>query len=304
MRKVICLMGYHKTGTSWFQYELFNKNDCFHMLSRKLVRDTLVAPSSLEFDSSEARETFEREFQKAGEDQIMVLAEEELSGNPHNGGKGGYAEKELAERLQRTFADDELHVNLVLRNQLDMIRSTYRQYVKMGGRLSLKRYLHPKAGDRRDYFSYRYFRYSPMISYCYNLFGEGLHVFLYERFADEPEDFLKRFLNENGLGGLKIQVDTNRRINASINSSAASLQRLVNHISVVSDLNSENLINLPALGKVTRKLLVRWKAGKRRSGELGLGLMKEIEEEYRSDNRKLAELLGSKYSLETWGYPL
>lgn len=304
MRKIICLIGYHKTGTSWFQYELFSRNACFHMLNRKLVRDTLVAPGSLEFNPSHARETFEREFQKAGEDQIVVLAEEELSGNPHNGGKGGYAEKELAERLQRTFADDELHVNLVLRNQPDMIHSTYRQYVKMGGRLNLKRYLHPPAGDRRDYFSYRYFRYSPMVSYCRSVFGEALHVFLYERFADDSEDFLKRFLRENGLEGLKVQADTDRRINASISSSAANLQRLVNHISVVSDLNSENLINLPALGKVTRKLLVRWKAGKRGSGELGLGLKQEIEEEYRNDNRKLAELLGPKYSLETWSYPL
>jgi hypothetical protein len=274
------------------------------MLNRKLVRDTLVAPSSLEFDPSEAREAFEKEFQKAREDQVLVVAEEELSGNPHSGGKGGYAEKELAERLNKTFAGDELQVNLVLRNQPDMICSTYRQYVKMGGRLSLKRYLHPKAGDRRDYFSYRYFRYSPMVSYCRSLFGEALHVFLYERFADDSEDFLNRFLIENGLDGLKIQADTNRRINASISSSAANLQRLVNHISVVSDLNSENLINLPALGKVTKKLLVHWKAGPKRSGGSRRGLMQEIEEEYRSDNRKLAELLGSEYSLETWEYPL
>ena len=306
MRKIICLMGYHKTGTSWFQYELFSKNDCFYMLNRKLVRDTLVAPGSLEFDPSEARLTFEREFQNVRDDQIVVLAEEELSGNPHNGGKGGYAEKELAERLQRTFIGDELQVNLVLRNQPDMIRSTYRQYVKMGGRLNLKRYLHPTAGDRRDYFSYRYFRYSLMVSYCRSLFGEALHVFLYERFADDAEGFLKRFLSENGLDGLKIQADTDRRINASISSRATNLQRMINHISVVSDLNYENLINLPGLGKVTRKLLVRWKAGKRKSGKQGpgFGLNQEIEQEYRSDNRKLAELLGPKYSLETWGYPL
>ena len=144
--EVLIHIGYHKTSTTWFQKFLFNNSAIRFILPWRNpeILPVLVYPHALDFAPHTCRKYFQAailEAQNCG--LIPALSSEELSGNPHS---GGYASKELADRLAAVFP--EAKVLIVIREQKSMIVSTYKQYVKVGGTYSLANYLQPPVRGR------------------------------------------------------------------------------------------------------------------------------------------------------------
>ena len=91
IKKIIIHIGYHKTGTSWFQKTYFKLHPEFHLINRKFIQKHILKPSSYSFNSKEVKALFLKEVHDVSSDvKYFVISEEELTGNPHSGGKGGY----------------------------------------------------------------------------------------------------------------------------------------------------------------------------------------------------------------------
>lgn len=196
-------IGYHKTGSTWLQRELFNFNsDIFvplslkdvpnagKFLARNFIRSKekyLLSP----FDLNKA--TIMEELGAILEEidlknRIPVMSDERLSGNPHS---GGFDAKAIADRIKACFPDARIFC--VIREQKDAILSAYFQYLKAGGIDKLKTYLTRSYDGNRPGFSPYSFRYLELISYYYHLFSpERVLVLPYEMFRDKPGVFLMR----------------------------------------------------------------------------------------------------------------
>jgi hypothetical protein len=212
--KILIHIGYHKTATTWLQRNLWNNSECgFQVyLNRKEFKENFIRKHSLDFDAEE----FKKHYEDKTLDQsntIEVISDERLSGSPHT---GGHDSKEMADRLYASFP--EAKILIVIREQTDMIASSYFQYLKAGGASSLEDYMNPPLKARAvPMFDLGYFDYSKLINYYQNLFGnERVLVLLYEEFRDAPKSFCSKIykfldLKEN-LEGLDFRKVVNKKL--------------------------------------------------------------------------------------------
>lgn len=260
--EILIHIGYHKTSTTWFQKFLFTNSAIGFILPWRNpeILSVLVYPHALDFVPYTCKTYFKpaiHEAQNCG--LIPVLSSEELSGNPHS---GGYASKELANRLAIVFP--KAKVLIVIREQKGMIVSTYKQYVKVGGTCSLAAYLQPptRGKQRIPLFDWDHFKYHRLIKYYQGLFGHSRVLTLpYELFRDHPSDF---FVSQIMLFcGLEIEAKTievlpySTRENRSLSGISVALKRYVNRI-----VSPRDRLNLHAPISITppihRKLYACW----------------------------------------------
>lgn len=189
---VLVHVGLHKTGSSWLQRRLF-AGETGHgfacPFSVDAIARILVDPHPFEFDPADAWASLEAGVLRvSGEGSVPVLSCEELSGNPQS---GGYSSRLVAKRLAKVVPG--ARILLVIREQEAMIRSAYKQYVRMGGVASLDRYLHPVArGPRVPRFRFEHFEYHHLIECHRELFGaERVLVLPMERLASDPRGFVE-----------------------------------------------------------------------------------------------------------------
>jgi len=210
--KVLIHIGYHKTGTTWFQNELFvSGNPIFEPFSlgskghSSLVyyyiwtmestqdKGYMLSPFDFNFDLINEK-ICEIKNKKFFDTKIPVFSSERLSGLPY---AGGYDSKTIALRLKKTLPDSKIFI--VIREQQSMILSTYLQYLTEGGIRSLKNFLNIKYDGRMPSFSPFIFDYRHLIIEYINLFGrENVLVLPYEMFKNEKEFFftkLSEFIN-------------------------------------------------------------------------------------------------------------
>ncbi len=293
-------IGYHKTGSSWFQKQLFPRVRNARFVARAEVRRSLLVPSPFVFDPDVAR----AQLFAGGEDRLL-LSEEELSGNLHTGGLHGGLSKEVAGRLHRCFPDARIAV--FVRNQTTMIASSYKQYIKGGGSRNIRGFLEPsKAPHKVPNFSLDYLAYDGLIAYYESLFGlENVRVFAYENFCREPVDFLKRFADALDLDFEQPPV---ARENAGLRSRTLALLRVLNHFHDREIPNSPSWMHVPGLYGMLRSIAPRLDRlpfmgiVKGLSDYLSAGEITAIEDRYRESNERLA--LRHGLALAELGYPL
>lgn len=140
---------------------------------------------------------FDAGFKQARQNGLIpVLSAERLSGNADS---GGYDTKEIANRLAAAFPQGK--VLIVIREQKNMILSTYKEYVRMGGPARLVEYLHPLeyGKGRLPLFDFAYFEYQFLLSHYASLFAKDkLLVLPFELFVSEPGEFVRQILEFAG----------------------------------------------------------------------------------------------------------
>ena len=113
----------------------------------------------------------------------------------------------FADRLKESFPDAKIFC--VIREQKDMILSTYFQYLEIGGTDSLKQYLTRRYDQRRPGFSPDQFKYLDLVSYYYKLFSsKRVLVLPYELFREDPDDFFTRL---GSFASADIRVEAPRK---------------------------------------------------------------------------------------------
>lgn len=221
-------VGYHKTGSSWLQTHLFGVNGARFEAVWNVdeIACRLVDPHPFEFDPEAVRSAIEPDLQRAIADgRTPVLSCEELSGNPQS---GGYVNQLVADRLHRMLP--EARVLIVIREQRSMIRSCYRQYVRMGGAASLARYLHPTpVGPRVPRFRFDNFAYHHLIEHYRSLYGdERVQVLPYEGLRADQVSFVRSITAFAGVPEPE-SLPTDR-VYASHTGCTAALQRQLNRL--------------------------------------------------------------------------
>lgn len=303
-------IGYHKTATNWFQRLFYPAVRNYRYLHRRHARAAFTEDHAFQFDPALALTRLE-----APSAEGLILCEEELSGNLHNGGLYGFLSKEIAHRIKTTLPTAEIVI--FIRSQTEMIGSVYKQYVKEGGTHSPRRYLFPYehldpngfTPKKTPLFAFQHYDYRLLINHYRAVFGpERVHVFLYEEFSRNHTQFMARFIERLGLD-VDLSSVPNTKLNVSNKKFSLWVSRLMNHFAYRNVIDKHYFINVPGMyrlrGRLVAPLLDRiaFFSGTARPRDiLGPDIVRHIEDSYRDSNRLLAQELD--LPLAQHGYPV
>ena len=223
-------MGLHKTATTTLQRQVFPVLPGLHFIDSSREPAAAIVYSfqvqdPIYFDSSHARAVLEGVL---ADDKINLISSESLSGSLYSAvGKRDLDHRHsIIENLQRTLP--EAKVMLVLRRQDQFARAVYRQYIKRGGVLDSAEFF-GLDGPVGAYFPRDRFRYCEYVRVLKNRFPAGVHVGIFEEFAESPSTFLERmcrFLEVEALDWCQFERFNRSRLGSTGLEVARVLNRL------------------------------------------------------------------------------
>jgi hypothetical protein len=296
-------IGYHKTATTWFQKSIWPSLESHDWVPRQVTQQALLNPPGMHFDSAEARRVLGLDRRT----KPVVLSEENLSGYIHNGGLHGLVGPEMARRIREVLP--EARIVIFVRNQPDVIRASYSQYVAGGGTYGLDKYLHTyervygalRAPFKAPAFEWEHFEYDRLIALYDRTFGrENVFVYLYE-WLRQPESLFAKLEADLGIC-FPEGITEKRGANVSHSETGMNALRSANRFTRQSVANKDWVMDPPgghAMRNVVRFLLKAVPGGPFR---LPKGVIEEIRRYYAPSNRRLAEL--RNLPLADLGYPI
>lgn len=302
MKPPLVHIGYHKTGTKWLEHRLFHPEHATFYMTPEMREwcDRFALDNPFEFDVAELRSQYQA-LTEAGRvrGRQPVLQMERLSGHPHS---GGFDSRAIADRLHATFPS--ARVLIVVREQVEMIVSCYKQGVDVALGVPLERYIHPPTSGRRlvPTFEFRHFAYHHLVAYYQNLFGrERVRVLPFEWLELEPAAFVGAIAHLVGRDA-PTGYDT-QPVHESLGGFACALRWRLNRWLVRSALNPAGFSESRRVRRACNRLA-------RAASPLTLDRVCDRRMEarvreatgdfYRESNRKLAEL--ARLDLAKLGY--
>ena len=292
-------IGYHKTATCWLK-KFFSEleGDRATVFMAKALWRQLIAPTALAFKERRCRRYVDFLVRGQG-GRVCVFSIERLSGSPHS---GGHDAPELAERIKAAFGD--ARILLVVREQVSMLVSIYKQYVRDDGICTLEEYLVPPRDGRVPLFRLGYFRYHLLAQHYRRLFGEGRVLILpYELLLQDRNDFVRRVLEHSGLDGSTTpEEDLEQWIHVSPSDLHIRLRRWVNLMSGGTSVHPVRP-KAPRLAALLQRLLSAadaTDAARTRSGRLRERAARVAGDRYVSSNRILQRYVAC--DLRSLGY--
>lgn len=291
MKHPIIHIGYPKTATTWFQRKFYPSIKNIEFINRQVISDVIINPRGFLFNKQKATDALSNSSSR------LIICEEMLIGSNHSGGNHDLFTKEIAQRLKSTF--EEAQIILFVRNQADMIASSYCQYIKQGGTYSINNYLFPKKDsilhDRINYFSFDFFKYENAIRYYQQLFGkENAHIYVYEDFTSNHKAFLNSFCQNHNF-----DIDLNKldfsKENERYGTLSLKLLRFLNIFTKKNVLNKYYLINIPHWHVFSRRVINQlnrlriFRSSPSSIKILGEKNFQYIQEYYKTSNQTLIE---------------
>lgn len=301
--KVLIHIGYHKTGTTWFQRQFYPHVRNFeYFFNRKLIRDTILNSDYYYYNPLKAREKIGMDFSKD-----VIICEENIVNGVRESVLINVA---MAERIYNTFPDGEIIV--FIRNQLDRLVSTYLYYLfENGGTYGPKKFIEKSHGlpYQKGDINLQNLEYHFLIEHYKKLFGnDKVHVFLYEEFAENNELFLNKYSNL-----LQLDIDINsinlKRENQGLRKGLIPLARFLGLFNRKPIIHKSIIVNLPFWGSIS-KIVLRNLNYLKVFGEkpnpkslFGDDLYKKIFNYYKKSNQILKETHHIS-NLDKYNYPL
>lgn len=179
--------GFHKTGTTWLQTELFTDTRIFNNLFDHAAIDRLIVhPHDFLFDPAPARAAISNS-RSADAQRVNVISSEILSGSPFFGLREG---RVLADRLKAIAPD--ARILLTTRSQRAILRSLYQQYTKRGGTLKPAPFFSPDCEPGYHGFDADLLQFHLYADHYAGLFGPAnVLVLPQELLARQPQQFLE-----------------------------------------------------------------------------------------------------------------
>ncbi len=210
---MIVHIGYHKTGTTYLQRNLFPRLKGIQFYDYDTCRKLLTSihqSTSLEYEP-------EHISVKLDKSKKALYSLEALTGTM---GLGTY-NLEIAHRLKNLgFAK----IIITIRRQDLMLEAIYRQYVQQGGVLKSKAFL-----KNYNFFSWSYLDYYPLVKRYCGLFGqENVLVLAQEELLENSsvtESRIQEFCKAEGYEALENPTNLNR----SLSSLSIGQLRIINH---------------------------------------------------------------------------
>lgn len=302
--KTLLHVGYHKTGTSFLQKEIFaSPNIDYNAIDRDLIIEEIINKHLFFFDADATRQTLQKDFVA---DKVNVVSMENLIGNPHSGGYNSY---DHLQKLKQLFPAAK--VLICIREQSSMILSSYKQYITTTGTLRLKNYLKPieQGSNILPAFDLKHFCYHALIGNYIDAFGkENVLVLPYELLSKNSHEFLKQIFEFSGLKEEDIaKIDSERKRNIATLSLTIKVKRLYNKWFTKTRINPHGWfglstkINQPLFKAVT---FIESKFGKKfqkKQDNARMQIIKKATKDfYRESNRKTSELIN--VDLTAYGY--
>jgi hypothetical protein len=311
---VLVHVGYHRTGSSWLQKNVFARPKTGFRWTGKAKDDDpvrrLITARWSEFNPEKLRTRFDYRFEKARERGLLpVVSFERLSGHPCS---GGYDSSEIASRIHQVIPEGR--VLIVIREQQSAIHSNYKRYVRAGGTGSLEQFVFPPQTSnlRIPLFDFRHFEYHHLIRRYQKLFGaDAVLVLPFEQFRDDPRTFVAeigRFAGRPLPDDVLDSLPYGELEQPSLSPSEYVMLRQLNRL-VRSEVNPVPLVDLDrhsglknfvqhrAVGTAVPSALVR-----RSEQSLRRELTEVAAGRYAESNRITAELTG--LDLGRYGYPV
>lgn len=307
MRGPIVHIGYHKTGTTWFQDIFYPAVRNRPYIPRATVRAAFLACGALDFDADRARRILGAHADHA------LLCEENLTGGLHNGGLAGNLSKDVAYRLASTLPDAQIVI--FVRDPVAAIASAWLQYVKGGGTFGLHRYLFgrdrlsPVAPERDEAPGFRldHFAYHRLIAHYDALFGaQRVHVFRYEDFRADPRGFAQAYAARFGLEIDLSRIDWGSR-NPSLSRGLLWTARAMNLFTRRAVADKSWLFHIPGWYRLSRRLLRRANASGRFGRPLRTAtlidptLERTLRRHYAADQARLSARIAAQTQVDPAG---
>jgi hypothetical protein len=288
---VVVHIGFHKTATTWLQHEVFPHHPHLRSYVQGPVWDDpflrcIIADSDRRYDSERARSEYEAGLARLGPlgpEDVVVVSAERLSGHAAS---GGYDTVRIARRLHEVVP--EARVLMVVRSQVDMIESEYRQLVGEGHRGRLAS-LWTSGAWKRVQFDLEHYEYDALVREYHRLYGpERVAVFSYELLAADRERFLERLAKFSGVDAFTLDAVSTREVHPGLPNRGIGLLRLLNHFRR-TELNPFPTVDLGVLWRGPIVALAR-KLPRRRH-LIAATKRTELAQRYEDSNRRLAALL-------------
>jgi len=280
-------IGYHKTATTWFQKKFYPLLKNYNQVDRSKIRDFF----------------YENKYQDFSSNKKQIFCDEELSGNIHNGAYLGLLSENIATKISK-FENPK--VIIFIRNQYDIIVSSYLQYIKEGGNYSFSRYIEHKEFDRSNrssLFSFKHFDYKNLIHKYQSLIGkENVYIYLFEDFITDQELFISSFIKDHNL-----EIDLNKvdfeKNNNSYSYVSLFFARIINSFSRKNVLYKYYIIHLPFVYEYAREILRRIKIFPVKSRSFINDEFRHlINKKYSDSNKSIAKEYN--LDLDKYNYPL
>jgi len=233
MRPPIIHPGYHKTGTTFLQKELFqepSRGFCqpWTVQSGQAIEHFVLAHPR-RFDPRWVRQQFEQAVRETGGDNaVPVISHEDLSGNPW---QGRYDAFTTLHRLHRTFPEARWLIGI--RHQKAMLRSFFGQYIKQDGDRPIAKLLETgrERPGFRPLFRLDHLEYHLLVEELIERSGpEKVLVLPHEGLNRDPAHWLRRVQAFAGLMPDWERGDTPRRHNVGFGAATLSLKRRLNRV--------------------------------------------------------------------------
>lgn len=302
--RVVIHVGYPKTATTWFQERFFPNLENFVNVNRMDIINYFININALDFNSKKVREFFQNKY-----NGNLLFSFENFVGTTHNFGLNGYLTKEHANRLKDVFPEAEIII--FIRNQIDIITSSYSQYIFAGGTYRLKKYIHSKYEGLYGISTncLEFFEFDKTIRLFIELFSkQKVNVFLYEDFSKKSMEFIKNFciVMDFRINSEKINFKPE---NKKLRPMSMALFRLFNLFTSNSVVNKYYLINIPFFQPVYRSFLIKLNKysfmGKHQVSYsiLGRKNFKFVTSYFKPSNRRLIDIYGIKH-ITIHNYPV
>ncbi len=194
-KDVFIHIGLTKAASSTLQ-KFFAEYELLRFVNRYETAKILTAKNPFAYDLEKTRDFFTENIRKiADEGKTPVFSHERLGGNPHS---GHYDAREIADRLHAAVPN--ARILLCIREQMGMLASCYKQYVRIGGVRTLNDYLLPVWDQRVPLFEWTFYEYHRIIQYYFGLFGrDNVNVVLVEELQNDPRAFYEGLCGFMGI---------------------------------------------------------------------------------------------------------
>ena len=296
MNNIVFHIGYHKTGTSWLQKIYFPKHPNIHLISNSQkpwddpFLSYLIGSPDRKFDYRHCRNLLRKQISNCAceENDVYLISSERLSGHPFS---GGYDNFRIAERLRMCVEDAK--ILCVIRNQIDMIRSVYKQLISEGYTGDITSFLHTKSWDTAS-FDLSFYEYDLLIKKYQNLFGtKNVYTVCYEKMVYDIGRFLSDICQFINIPNFQISDELLKKMinKKSGLSKVLKFTRFLNYFTK-TELNPFPLIPLFTINNYKLRSRIIYWSGKflKQNDILDIEIIDEIKKCYKKSNLKLKEI--------------
>ncbi len=278
MNNIYFHIGLHKTATTWMQKELFSNIRDVDFYSDDFLYENLIRSHENSFEATK----FSNAIKVNTSSTLLVYSSERLSGNPHSGTHDSH---EIAERIRQVCP--KAKIILIVRSQISMIVSNYKQYVKSGGTCTIEEYILPPKDGRIPLFRLNSFKYEILYKHYVDLFGQSNVLILqYENLKSNQQNFVEKIFKFMQISDDQwSKKNDNAEQNISLSDFQIILIRFLNIFGTDSSLTPHKTI----LYKLARKLV----SGIKKYGD------NIVTKQYQNDYFAKVHLLVGDYYLES-----